>query len=296
MEQAVFADIIIDRVGTDDRVARITLNKPEVMNAISPNTVNELDRALRMLEADQSVRVIILRGAGRCFSAGWDLGASDLHTGTRYGDANYTVKDERGREYAFNFAMALRQGAEVQLKLWDVAKVTIVQAHGYVLAGGMEFAMMGDLITASTTCRFGHPAHRGVGVGRNGMILPLVIGMRKAKELFFTGDTIDGIEAESLGLINYAWPEDELEERTIALADRIANISADFLGVLKLGINSFYEQMGIRQAIQQVTLLDSMAQHTEANFKWWEDFETHGLREAVARRDGPYANKEFTKK
>lgn len=290
MVEQSFSDIVVDRVGTNGRVARITLNRPEVMNALSPNLINELDLALRQLEADQSARVIILRGAGRCFSAGWDLGGTDLFSVPRYADASYQIKDEKDRDYTFNFAMGLRQGAEVQLKLWDVAKVTIVQAHGYVLAGGMELAMMSDLITASTTCRFGHPAHRGVGVARNGMILPLVLGMRKAKELFYTGDTLDGMQAEELGLINYAWPEEELEERTIAFADRVANLSADFLGLLKQGANAFYEHMGMRQAIQQTTQLDAIAQHTESGYEWQDNFREYGLRGALERRDGPYGD------
>lgn len=283
-----FQDLLIDRVGTDGRVARITLNRSEVLNALSPRLIGELDDALRMLEKDDSARVIILRGAGRAFSAGWDLGSAEYISTTQH--AGYTVADDQDRPLVHNHALALRVGAEVQLKLWDVSKVTVVQAHGYCIAGGMELAMMGDLITASDTCQFGHPGHRGLGQSRNGMILPLIVGMRKAKELLYTGDAITGTQAEEIGLINYAWPEDELEERTIAFADRVATLSADFLGVLKAGANTFYENMGMRSSIQTTTLLDAVSQHTESGYAWVDKFSQEGLKAAVAWRDGMHGD------
>jgi enoyl-CoA hydratase len=285
-----FHDILIDRAGTDERVARITLNRPEVLNALSARLISELDDALRVLETDDSARVIILRGAGRAFSAGWDVGGGNLHSNARYPGESYTTEDEEGRARVFNHGLALRVGAEVQLKLWDVAKVTVVQAHGYCIAGGMELAMMGDLITASETCQFGHPGHRGLGVARNGMILPLVVGMRKAKELFYTGDAITGAQAAEVGLINYAWPEDELEDRTIQFADRVANNSADFLGVLKHAANTFYENMGLRQSIQAITQLDATAQFTGSGYEWQEAIDARGFKGAVAWRDGRYGD------
>jgi enoyl-CoA hydratase len=285
-----FEDILIDRVGSDGRVARITLNRPEVLNALSSRLIGELEDALRLLETDDSARVIILRGAGRAFSAGWDFGGGNLHTNPHYADASYTTEDDEGRPQVFNFGLALRVGAEVQLKLWDVGKVTIVQAHGYCVAGGMELAMMADLITASDTCQFGHPGHRGLGVARNGMILPLVVGMRKAKELFYTGDAISGSEAERIGLINYAWPEAELDERTIQFADRIANSSGDYLGVLKTAANTFYENMGLRQSVSATTHLDATSQYTESGYEWHEKLSELGFKGAVAWRDGRYGD------
>jgi len=165
-----------------------------------------------------------------------------------------------------------------------------VQAHGYCIAGGLELAMMADLVTGSTDCQFGHPGHRGMGVARNGMILPLVIGMRKAKELFYTGDSVDGVEAERLGLINYAWPEEELEARTVALADRIAITSSDFLAGLKAGVNRFYENMGLSAAVEGLTLLDAAVHQTDSAYEWRDRVEKDGLREAVAWRDGRYGD------
>jgi enoyl-CoA hydratase len=174
--------------------------------------------------------------------------------------------------------------------LFRMAKISIVQAHGYCLAGGMELAMMGDLVTGSEDCIFGHPGHRSIGVARNGMILPMVLGMRKAKELFYTGDGITGKEAERLGLINYAWPEADLEQKTIELADRVANQSADFLAVLKTVANRFYENMGLESSVQTATHFDATIQNTEQAYRFREVMQTSGLKAALQFRDGPYAD------
>jgi enoyl-CoA hydratase len=283
-----YENILVDRVGSNDRVARITLNRPERLNAIDTVTAGELFAALRTLEADHEARVIIIRGAGRAFCTGHDLASPAGPASPFDPGARFRLQDDRGRTMSMNFSTFLRQVTDVQMYLWSIAKVTIVQAHGYCIAGGMEFAMMADLVTASEDCKFGHPGHRGLGVARNGMILPLVIGMRKAKELFYTGDAVSGVEAERLGLINYAWPAEELEARTIALADRIANQSSDMLAALKAGANRFYEEMGIHSAVSALTALDGIVQGTESAYQWRDQIASGGLKNALAWRDGPY--------
>jgi enoyl-CoA hydratase len=285
-----YDDILIDRVGTDGRVARITLNRPAKLNALSSQSFGELGRACRDLEADDDVRVVIIRGAGRAFSVGHDLSGGLSSISPDGPRRTYTLTDERGRALAANHATALRQATEIQMFVWGMAKVTIMQTHGYCLAGGMELAMMGDLLTTSTDCQFGHPGHRGVGVARNAMLLPLIVGMRKGKELFLTGDPIDGIEAERLGIANYAWPADELDDRTIALADRIANQSADFLGVLKSTFNRFYENMNIHSSVLAATQADALIQSTRSGYAWDDVIAEQGLKKALAWRDGPYGD------
>lgn len=295
--------VIVDRVGTDQRVGRITLNRPEVLNALSMGLKYEVDQALLDFEADTSVRVVIIRGAGRAFSAGHDLKPEGVDSSEDYTSAKESTNpyrdikttDSQGRPLAFNLTVSIAQGREVQLRLWNLTKPVIVQAHGFCLAGAMELAMMADLVTASEDCLFGHPGHRGLGVARNGMILPLVIGMRKAKELFLTGDPVTGVQAEEMGLINYAWPADELDERTIALADRVANNSADFLGVLKAGVNGFYESMGMMNGIARTTQLTGLVGLTEGAYAFGEKM-SEGLREALLWRDGPYGDYTAKKK
>lgn len=288
--QMQYEHLYIDRVGTDGRVARITLNRPDKLNALAPLTVGEFNAALRDLEADASARVIIVRGAGRAFSVGHDLGGTDLTRDVYNSDRRFTNRDAQGRPLTFVHGVQISKVTEVQMFFWRMAKVTIAQTHGYCLAGGMEFAMMADLVTTSEDCLFGHPGHRAIGVARNAMILPMVIGMRKAKELFFTGDAIDGRRAQECGLVNYAWPQAELEQRTIALADRIANQSADFLGVLKTAANRFYENMGIDSSVATATQLDATIQNTESAYAFREVLRRDGLKSALAFRDGPYGD------
>ena len=139
----------------------------------------------------------------------------------------------------------------------------------------------------------GHPGLRGLGTSRTGVIWPLVIGMRKAKELYYTGDSVTGVEAQEIGMINYSWPKEELEERTIEYADRIANMDADHLAILKVNMNRFYENMGIYSSVRSSTDLDAAGQFTQFSYKWQDHMKAAaesggGLKEAPDWRDGPY--------
>jgi enoyl-CoA hydratase len=177
-----------------------------------------------------------------------------------------------------------------------MAKITIAQVHGHCLAGGCELAMMADLVVAADDAQIGHPGVRGLGVPRNGAIWPLVIGMRKAKELMYTGESIAGTKAEEIGMINYAWPLAELEARTLAFADRIATMSADHLAILKVNMNRFYENMGIYSSVRSSTDHDAMAQFTEFAYEFGDKMREEGLKGALSWRDGPYRGTDTYKK
>src|ERR1700761_68004 len=216
--------LLVDRVGTEGRVGRITLNRPEKMNALSRGLLFELNDALHRLEAHYDTRVIILRGAGRTFSAGYDLTPSR-------GDSedavisDYQMADEQGRRLVMGIRTGMQQVTDIHMYFWNMAKVTIAQIHGYALAGGCELAMMADLVVAAEDAQLGHPGVR-FGTSRTGVIWPLVIGMRAAKELYYTGASVTGAKAEAIGMINHAWPAETLEEQTIAFADYIANMTS----------------------------------------------------------------------
>jgi enoyl-CoA hydratase len=288
-----YSEIAIDRVGTDGRVARIALNRPERLNTLTPTTIGELNDALHAMEPDRTIRVIILRGAGTSFSAGYDLGGVDLMASTGYSGETYVTHDDQGRALAMNFANGLKRGAEVQQYLWGMAKITIAEVHGYCIAGGMEWAMMADLVTVANDAIIGHPGSRGLGVARNAAILPLLTSLRKAKELLITGDSVSGEQAERLGLANYAWPPAELEQNTIALADRVANMSADHLAMTKAAANRFVDNMGIHASIASATYLDALGQHTESHYEWQDKLEKEGLKAALEWRDKPYGDYSF---
>jgi enoyl-CoA hydratase len=286
-----FENILVDRTGTDGRLGRITLNRPEKMNALSNELLFELNDALHELEADDSCRVIILRGAGRTFSAGYDL--APARGGADAIVRRYPQVDQQRRRLIMGVRTGMQQITDIHMYFWNMAKVTVAQVHGYALAGGCELVMMADLVTAAEDAQLGHPGLRGLGTSRTGVIWPLVIGMRKAKELYYTGDSVTGAEAERIGMINHAWPKDELETRTIAMADRVANLSADHLAILKLNMNRFYENMGIYSSVRSSTDLDAAAQFTAQAYQWQdktrESFEAGtGLKGALDWRDGPY--------
>ena len=285
--------IAIDYVGTDDRVARITLNRPDKMNALSQELMYEVDDALHILEAREDIRVIIVRGAGRTFSAGYDLAAP------RGSDAiarQFNREDPQGRRLAMNIRSGMQQITDIHMYFWNMAKITIAQVHGFALAGGCELAMMADLVVAADDAQLGHPGLRGLGTSRTGVIWPMVIGMRKAKELYYTGENVSGKEAEEMGMINYAWPMDELEDRTIAFADRIANMTADQLAILKVNMNRFYENMGIYSSVRSSTDLDAMGQFTSFGYMYQDKVKELGLKEAFKWRDNPYKGTDSYKK
>ena len=290
---AEYSTLIVDRVGTDDRVGRITLNRPEKLNALSNELLFELNDVLHDMEADDSVRVIILRGNGRAFCAGYDL---TPNPGAPPPKHRYRSSDEKRRTLIMGVRTSMQQITDIQMYFWNMAKVTIASVHGYAIAGGCELTMMADLVVAAEDCQIGHPGHRGLGVARNGVIWPLVIGMRKAKELSYTGENISGTEAEEIGMINYAWPKEELEERTIAFADRLAVMSADHLAILKLNMNRFYENMGIYSSVRSSTEHDAMAQMTEYAYEWRDQLVQNGWKAALSWRDTPYRDTDTYKR
>lgn len=285
--------LILDRVGTDERVGRITLNRPEKMNALSQELLYELNDALHRLEAHFDTRAIILRGAGPNFSAGYDLapprdqGADAIVTG-------YKITDEQNRRLVMGVRTGMQQVVDIQMYFWSMAKVTIAQIHGYALAGGLEFAMLADLVVAAEDAQLGHPGNR-FGTSRNGVIWPLVIGMRHAKELYFTGSSVTGRQAEDIGMINHAWERDELDSRTIEYADHIANLTSDHLAMLKQNMNRFYENMGIHSSVRSSTDFDAMSQFTAQAYLFHDKVEEardsgEGLGAALEWRDGPYGD------
>ncbi len=289
-----FENLLIDRVGTDDRVARITLNRPEKMNALSQELMFEFNEALHDLEADDDVRVIIVKGEGRTFSAGYDL--TPARGGADAVVRRHKSTDHKQRRLLMGIRTGMQQITDIHMYFWNMAKITIAQVHGYAVAGGCELAMMADLVVAAEDAQLGHPGLRGLGTSRTGVIWPLVIGMRKAKELYYTGENVTGTEAEEIGMINYAWPADELDRRTISFADRIANLSADHLAILKVNMNRFYENMGIYSSVRSSTDLDAAGQFTQSSYQYQDQMREHGLKDALAWRDGPYRGTDDYKK
>ncbi len=281
-----YETIIYDRYGTNDQIGRITLNRPEKLNALSGQLLSELEQALKLAAWDDSVRVIVIRGSGRGFGAGYDLA----------GGGGGGAADTPPRSRLTSSRKDLQEGARRQMYLFNLPKVVIAQVHGYCLAGSCEYAMMCDLIIAAEDSKIGHPGVRGLGHPRNSCIWPMVLGMRKTKELMYTGDAISGTEAERIGMINKAVPVDQLEAEVTKLAERIANQSADALAIHKEALNRWYQGMGMEASVMAAADYDYVYQHTESARNLFGKISEVGLKEAFTWRDTPYGDLRGSKK
>ena len=227
-------------------VRRLTLNRPEKRNALSNALRSALLRALEEADRDAEVRVCVVRGAGPCFSSGYDL-ASDLAADQPYPTA--------GGDGAWS-----RHVSEGWFRIWDLAKPVIAQVHGYAMAGGSELAAACDLVYVAEDAKIGYPVVRMVSPP-DMQFHPWLVGMRRAMELMLTGDSISGSEAAAIGLANRAFPAAELEERVLELAERVARIPADLQQLNKRSVHRAMEVMGIRTAIRAGSELQVLATH-----------------------------------
>jgi enoyl-CoA hydratase len=217
------------------RVRRITLNRPEKRNAISNVLRGELLAALRAADGDDTISVSILRGAGPCFSSGYDL-KSDLGADQPYFTPNV------GLQWA-------RHVSEGWMSLWDLAKPVIAQMHGFAMAGGLELAGACDLAYAASDAKLSHPVLRFAGLPDFGWF-PVLMQARHAMELHLTGRVYTGEEAERVGLVNRAFPPEELEARVLEIASAMAQTPVGVLAVNKRYVYTALEARGARSVIR----------------------------------------------
>jgi len=265
-----YEDILYE---TDGKIARITLNRPNKMNALRHQLRGELFHALRVAEADPEISVIIIKGAGRCFSAGYELGD---------GNVGFTLPDV-GPRYGGPGQWPRHLHAGYAL-IWELEKVVIAQAHGYCLAGGSELASFCDLFVVADDLQIGYPPVRDMSPPDN-LWFPWHLHMRKAKEMLFTGDSILGKEAAEIGLANYSVPAEELDAYTTQLALRVAKVPADLLALHKRQINRTYEIMGIRTALAVSNDMEAFTGFLPHARRFFETAKEKGLKAALDRRD-----------
>ena len=223
-------------------VLKITTNRPDVLNAQSRILLEELDNAFQRAVADDSVRVIILAGAGKHFSAGHDLGSAQEMEDQRKNPVEDGFKGEYRRIYERFFENTMR---------WrDLPKPTIAQVQGYCIMGGMMIASACDIIIASEDALFADRAVKWGGAHVQYFSMPWDLGPRKAKEYLFTGDFISAAEAEKAGLVNRVVPRAKLAEETMALAQKIAERDPFALKLAKASVNETLDAQGWRQAME----------------------------------------------
>ena len=268
----------------DGPIATITLNRPESLNTIVPPMPDELQDAVLRAGDDQAVRVIVLRGAGRAFCAGFDFAG-----GFHHWDERITTDGEwdSGKDFA---VMTSPAGAVPKfMSIWRVPKPVIAQVHGWAVGGGSEMALCADIVIMSEDAQIGTPYSRMWGCHHAGMWVAR-LGLAHAKELALTGRPLNGIEAKQLGLVNDAVPFAQLESRVYTLAEQLASIPMSQLTAMKLVVNQAYENMGLTSTQLLGSVLDGMLRNTPEALEFINLADSEGVGKAVAGRDGPFGD------
>jgi enoyl-CoA hydratase len=270
---------------TDGRIATITLNRPEYLNTIVPPMPEEFEAAIHLAVKDQSVKVIILRGAGRAFCAGYDFG-----DGFHAWDEHITTNGvwDSGKDFAWSTAHALAPTQKF-MSMWRAPKPVIAQVHGWCVGGGSDTALCADIVIASEDARIGTPYSRMWGCYLSGMWL-YRLGLTKAKEYALTGKPLSGREAADVGLINRAVPFERLEETVRQTAQQLASIPLSQLAAMKLVVNHAYETMGLSATQTLGPILDGLMRNTPDAIDFIRLAEREGVRSVVAKRDGPFGD------
>lgn len=267
-----------------ERVARITLNRPDKRNTLNPQTLTELHDAL--LEADDrtDVHAIVLAGAGKDFCAGYDLTGAyagyGADSGPTYRSVNGTMDDD---------CWQMEQTQRRTIAMFDLHKPVIARVHGNCLAGGTDLAFMCDMVVASNEARIGFPAARANGTPPQNMFL-YHIGPQWAKRLLMTGDWISGADAARIGLVLDAVPADELDENVGELARRVSLVDAEMLAAHKRVINLALEMQGARTMQRVAAEMDARAHLTRGprRTQFRADMANGDLKTALKNRDEPF--------
>ena len=261
----------------DGAVATLTLNRPERLNAIVPELIDDLEAALDRAEEDAEVRVIRLAGAGRAFCAGYDIewGARAMEEA---GEPWDPIADHR----------MMSRYVRAYMRLWRSPCPVIAQVHGFCVGGGTDLALCSDLIVIAEDARLGYPPARVWGSPTTAMWI-YRLGAERAKRLLLTGDPLDGRRAVEWGLASECAPADELDAAARQLAARVAQLPANQLTMMKLLVNQAYDQMGLPVTQLVGTLLDGAARHTPEG-EAFTRAAMEDVRAAVAKRDAPFGD------
>jgi enoyl-CoA hydratase len=270
-------------------VVTLTLNKPETLNALNIEFSREIDDALTRVEQDDDVKVVVLKGSGKAFSAGYDLGRVYFVYGGGGGKP-----EEKTRRPSQRSRLAYdRWRAESLRKIFLLDKITIAQVHGYCIGGGLYMSLCCDLTIAAEDAKLGHSEQR-LGFAGAMYVFPIevmLIGQKRARELLLTGKLIDGKEAERIGLVNQVVPADKLEVETRKLAQSMTLLPRDGIAVGKACARLAYDSMGLSSAFGQGYLghtLFTNVRYEPGEFNFLKRRRDVGIREAVKERDARY--------
>lgn len=272
-----------------DSLGIITLNRPEKLNTLNEPMLATLADALDEAARAKTVRAVVLRGAGRAFSAGYDLNPAP--GGPRF-EAAYDAPSPEPRAGAWDPVRDYYfMGKNVKrfMKIWELPKPVIAQVHGYCVGGGTDLALCSDLIFMAEDATIGYPPARVYGVPTT-MMWVYRLGLEHAKQFLLSGDAIDAPTALRIGLVSKVVSAAELAEVTEQYAMRYQHIPGNQLALNKLLINQAFENMGLRTTQMFGTFFDGVTRHTEEAYRWTESFGEIGFRRTITNRDAPFAD------
>ncbi|HET6875557.1 MAG TPA: enoyl-CoA hydratase-related protein [Acidimicrobiales bacterium] len=264
--------LLVDRPG--ERIVRLTLNRPDKRNALSDDLRSALFDALREGDADPDVSVMIIRGAGPCFSAGYDLASP-----------NRPVERATARRDGW----WSRHVVTGWFEMWDMATPTVAQVHGWCLAGGSELAAACDLVYVAEDARIGYPPVRLMSPPDMAW-QPWLMGMRRAMEALLTGDSMTGTEAVTSGYANRAFPAVELDEAVLEIAGRVAKVPGDLLALNKRVVHRSMEAAGMRTGLRATAEIQALGFHQPSSREYMASLRQRPLTEALSQRDAPFSD------
>jgi enoyl-CoA hydratase len=269
----------------DGAIATITLNRPEQLNTIVPPMPDEIEAAIAAATADDDVRVIVLRGAGRSFCAGYDFSGG----GTGWQEEGSDPTDwDPGQD--FKMVTQPQTGPTPKMmSIWTTLKPVIAQVHGWCVGGGSDMALCADLVIASDDAVIGTPYARMWGAYLSGMWI-YRLGLTKVKELALTGRQLTGPEAVEIGRINRAVPGADLERTVAEQAAQVASLPPSQTAAMKLVVNQAFDNMGLASTRTLGGILDGLMRHTPDAHRWLEQVRDEGVQAAIEARDGPFGD------
>lgn len=273
-----FSTLRIAHDPSNPRIARLLLNRPSHYNAINEDMPREIRTAIEWANADPQVHVIVVEGAGKGFCGGYDLQLFGE------GQIDHPCQQERHPWDPMDDYAYMKRNTEDFMALWRSAKPTIAKVHGAAVAGGSDIALCCDLLVMAEDARIGYMPTRVWGCPTPAM-WTYRVGAMRAKQLMFTGDTIDGRTAADWGLATMAVPAAELDAATQKLAERIAGVPSSHLAMHKLVVNQVMLHMGLEQTQQLATLMDGITRHNPEGLWFRRYAQEAGFKAAVQWRD-----------
>jgi len=264
-----YETILLTKDATD-KFATLTMNRPEKLNAMNKTVVREMDHAVAAAVADPDINALVINGAGRAFSSGYDLQGGDFDV-----DVDFWRTD-------------MSENVEALLNIWRAPIPVIASVHGYALAGGLELMMCCDLAIAADTTKFGEPEVRH-NSGPPSLMMPWLLSSRDTRWLMFTGDLVDAATAREMRLVNKVVPEAELAAATDRLARKLARMPVPALKYTKASLNSQQMAAGLLTSFQYNIEAIAALHSTTSGRAWMANLARMTLKEYLAFRDGPFA-------